>query len=187
MLRRFVVTLAALVVSSLVLVVPAGAAVPDAATAEGAFVADINALRMSKGLAPLTVDARLVATAEAWARQMAANGGISHKPDLASTGPSGWQKLGENVGVGVDEPGLHAAFVRSAPHYANLVDGGYNAIGVGVIVANGRMWVAEEFMQSSTIVPGSAAVQSVSRKAKLLRYWSALSRKARISRFSFNW
>jgi uncharacterized protein YkwD len=187
MVRKLILALTSVVVVISVGITPAGAAVSEAATSESAFVADINALRADRGLPPLQVDTRLVATARAWAAQMARAGAISHTPNLAGTGPAGWQKLGENVGVGVGQPGLHAAFVNSSEHYANLVDSGFNAVGIGVVMSGGRMWVAEEFMQSTQVETGSPAVSVGSRKAKLLRYWAALGRKANLNRFTFDW
>jgi hypothetical protein len=61
-----------------------------------------------------------------------------------------WRKLGENVGMGSSEPGLHAAFVASGSHLENLVDPAFDYVGVGVVAADGAMFVSQVFMQLSS-------------------------------------
>lgn len=126
------------------------AAAADAG-AESQFVSAINGVRASRGLAGLSVDGTLTAKARSWAAQMAAGtcgGGICHS-NLASGAPSDWQRLGENVGMGPSVSSIHGAFVGSSAHYANMVDAGFNRVGVGVAYSGGTMFVAEEFMQSA--------------------------------------
>lgn len=138
-------------------VFPSQAATAAPADDEAAFLADINALRASKGLPGFRLNSQLNTMAVNWANQMAANGSISHNPNLAKLGPAGWAKLGENVGVGGDEPSLHRAFVASPGHYANLVDGQFNQIGIAVVYSGGRMWTVHVFMASSVNAPVAAA------------------------------
>ena len=99
-------------------------------------------------MAPLAVDGTLVSVARSWAGNMAAAGGISHNPSLASQGPSGWQKLGENVGQGGNVDSLLQAFVNSPAHYQNLVDPAFNYVGIGVVYGSGDLiFVTVDFMQ----------------------------------------
>jgi hypothetical protein len=108
-------------------------------------------------VAPLAIDGTLVSVARAWSAKMAAAGTISHNPSLASQAPSGWRKLGENVGQGGDVDGLQNAFVNSPPHYRNLVDPAFNYVGIGVVYgANNTIFVTVDFMQSG----GSPATTS---------------------------
>src|SRR5436305_14309757 len=80
------------------------------------FVARINALRVSQGLVPLTVDAHLTDIALTWSAKMAGDAAISHNPDLAAqVGGNGWRTLGENVGLGSPVDWLENAVVNS-PH-----------------------------------------------------------------------
>ena len=58
----------------------------------------------------------------------------------------GWRKLGENIGRGPSVASIHDALVHSAPHYANMVDGAFHWVGVGVAYGGGQMYVAEVFM-----------------------------------------
>ena len=113
--------LLALTVLTITAVRPAAA---DTAGDEAAFVDRLNALRTSKGLKALTVHSGLTDVARAWAGNMAAAGTISHNGSLSSQGPSEWQRLGENVGMGMEVQGIHDAFVNSPGHYKNMVDGG---------------------------------------------------------------
>jgi uncharacterized protein YkwD len=56
-----------------------------------------------------------------------------------------WTMVAENSGVGPSVSALDAAFMASAPHRANILNAAYTQIGVGVVVADGRVWVAEIF------------------------------------------
>ena len=124
---------------------PARAADPSA---ESQFVARINSLRESKGLAPLEVDSELVGVARRWTDRMVGNGHISHNPNLAGDVDEDWIKLGENVGVGANVDQLMDAFIASPEHYKNLVDPDYGYVGVGVSYDDrGRMYTTHNFMQ----------------------------------------
>jgi Cysteine-rich secretory protein family len=124
---------------------PAGARA-DTVSDEAAFVAKINDLRASKGLAPLQVNANLVAKARAWSAGMAAAGRIWHST-LSDGITENWRKLGENVGMGGSVDGLHAAFVKSLHHYENLVDPSFGHIGIGIVMNGDTIFVTEMFMQ----------------------------------------
>src|SRR6478752_193476 len=121
----------------------AGAADPGA---ENDFAARINALRASVGAAGLTQHPVLTAKAEAWAQHMADTGCLCHS-NLSDGVTVGWRKLGENVGRGPSVASLHDAFVNSPAHQANMLDGAFGWVGVGVAYGGGQMWVAEVFMQ----------------------------------------
>src|ERR1700694_3153971 len=118
----------------------------DTVSDESAFVNDINAARISNGVGTVTVDPRLTALARWWAGQMAAAGGISHNPQLAAMGPSGWTMLGENVGMGPSVPSLNDAFTASPHHFANMVDARFTSVGLGEVVSNGALYVVEDYM-----------------------------------------
>jgi hypothetical protein len=128
-----------------VLSFPAGANA-DTVSDEATFVAKINDLRASKGLAPLQVNANLVAKARAWSAGMAAAGKIWHST-LSDGVTEDWRKLGENVGMGGSVDGLHTAFVNSPHHYDNLVDPAFSHIGIGIVMNGNTIFVSEVFMQ----------------------------------------
>jgi hypothetical protein len=122
------------------------AAQADTVSDEAAFVAKINGLRASKGLPALVVHENLVAKARSWAAGMAAAGKIWHSV-LSDGVTADWKKLGENVGMGGSVDGLHAAFVASPGHYANLVDPNFGHVGIGIVMSGKTIFVAEMFMQ----------------------------------------
>lgn len=115
---------------------------------EATFVAKINALRASKGLAPLAVHSELTGIGRRWAGTMAPQNRIWHNPDFSSWVQSDWGKLGENVGMGGDINSLFNAFVNSPSHYRNLVDPDFTHVGVGVVYGgNGTLFTAHQFMK----------------------------------------
>lgn len=113
---------------------------------EVAFVADINALRASRGLPILELSTELVRKARRWAATMATARRIWHSK-LSVGISSNWRKLGENVGMGGSQPSLHAAFVASPRHLENLVDPAFRHVGIGVVHAGNVRFVSQVFMQ----------------------------------------
>jgi uncharacterized protein YkwD len=125
---------------------------------EAQFVNSINSLRASKGLNQLQVSGDLVGMARRWTDRMVAAGQISHNPNLGTEIGGAWTKMGENVGVGYDVPGLMQAFINSPAHYANLVDPAWTHVGVGVTMASdGRMYTTHNFMALGGGAPPAAS------------------------------
>jgi hypothetical protein len=144
MKKLMLLTLATLAATGLL---PMTAAFADGSSDEASFLARINSLRASKGLAALVVDAGLTDKARGWAQTMADKNMIWHSV-LSDGNTADWQRLGENVGRGGSVVGLDTAFVNSPHHYENLVDPTFGSVGLGVIRnADGVIFVAEEFMQ----------------------------------------
>ncbi|MFL6098911.1 MAG: CAP domain-containing protein [Actinomycetales bacterium] len=127
------------------LVAGVGASPAHAASSSASyFVNAINAQRVAHGRARLAVSGDMSAAAQRWAAAMARSNKLYHNPRLASS-VSNWRVLGENVGVGPSASSLEAAFYASPEHRANMLDREFTEIGVGIVVVNGKMWVAEEF------------------------------------------
>ena len=125
----------------------------------------INADRAAGGLGGLGEQAVLVTKAQNWARHLAdASGGqcsmatLVHS-DVRAGAPAGWRALGENIGCRI-APGdvrsfvgpLQVAFMGSIHHRENIMNGGFNAGGVGLATAPaavGNGWLvvyeAQEF------------------------------------------
>ena len=147
-MRRLVLLVVAVFVLALGVAASPAAAQTDPVAAEAEFVASINSLRASKGLSQLEVHGELVALGRSWAAEMAKVDRISHNPNLANAVKADWQKLGENVGVGMSVPRLHQAFIDSPTHYKNLVDPAWTHIGVGVVLGrDGALFTSHQFMQ----------------------------------------
>ena len=86
----------------------------------------------------------LVDVATRHANRMASSGNLHHNPNLGSE-VSGWERVTENVGRGPDARQVHEAFMASSTHAANIVDAGVTQVGVGVVWADGTLWVTQVF------------------------------------------
>ena len=150
--------LGTLIVALLALsIVHAQPAAADDAGDEAAFLANLNDLRSSKGIGSLAPNSALATVARTWSATMAAANAISHNSSLSSVSPPNWAKLGENVGMGMDVPGLHVAFVNSPTHYRNMVDPAFDSVGIGVVRGgDGTLFVTVDFMTTKT-APAAAA------------------------------
>ena len=125
-------------------------AAPSHATdggAEADFVARINSIRRSHGVAPLAVYGELTGIARDWTDHMAGNGTISHNGNYSGQVSADWSKLGENVGEGESVDSVMNSFASSSAHYRNIVDPAFNYIGVGVSYgADGQLFTTHDFM-----------------------------------------
>jgi uncharacterized protein YkwD len=105
-----------------------------------ALTNDVNAERMKRGLPALVIDETLKRFALAKAVEMASQGYFGH------TNPDGvtfqdrllawhWGTLyaAENIAYDSDELHAHAAFMKSAPHAANLLDPKLRRMGIAVV------------------------------------------------------
>lgn len=110
---------------------------------EAEFLAKINGLRSSRGLAPLTGDGPLNTRARGWSKHMAERDKLSHS-NLSSLLPP-WSAAGENVGRGGSVDSLFNALVNSPNHLSNML-GDFTHIGIGVWRAsNGTLWTTHVF------------------------------------------
>jgi hypothetical protein len=136
---------AAAVLWALVVAGPAAHAGPDNPGAdEATLAARASAERTARRLTGLRVAADLTAVARRHAQDMAASGRLGHSGNLGGE-VGGWRKLAENVGTGASADEVHASFMASATHRANILDPAFSEVGVGVAWRDGRIWVAEVF------------------------------------------
>ena len=153
-------------------VVSAPAASASAPSAEAAFVSKLNGARSARGIHRLAVRSDLVAVARAQASRMASRSSLYHNPYLTRD-VRNWRWVGENVGYGPDASTVHTAFMNSPAHKANIVDRDYTEVGIGVVVRNGRVWVAEVFRKPK--VSSTASRTSVrGTKAGAASSWRTL-------------
>jgi hypothetical protein len=143
-----------------------GSAASAADAHAGSFVSKANAERTSRGLRAYTVASDLSVVARRHAERMAAKHSLYHNPNLGSE-VSGWQVVGENVGMGGDVQSIHQAFMDSPEHRANILARDYTEIGVGTVVdADGVLWVTQVFrlpMKAVAPVPAKPRVVVASR------------------------
>ncbi len=125
---------------------------------EGEFLTLLNQARSAEGLAPLAVHNDLVAGARAHTSLMVARGEIFHSTSAELGGvTTGWQVLGENVGVGPNPSVLHTAFMNSPSHRANVL-GDFNYVGIGAETApDGKLYVTFMFMKKAVATTTTTA------------------------------
>jgi uncharacterized protein YkwD len=114
----------------------------------GAVLAAMNADRAANGLGPLGWHGGLASYAQSWANWMATNGSLTHQ-SLSPLLGLGFSTAGENVLVGpasMSAGAMEAAWMNSAGHRANILNGAFSAAGVGSAIGpDGRIWVAVDF------------------------------------------
>jgi len=112
----------------------------------------LNADRARAGLPGLAWNGTLANSASSWAHQMSNAGTLYHQNLSAliySSAYAGFHALGENILVGpgsMSAPSLEVAWMNSPPHRANILNGGFNVVGIGYYRGpDGRIWAAQEF------------------------------------------
>lgn len=99
-----------------------------------------NVTRVAHHVHALDASRRLNHLAQVHTRAMAQGGRLRHRSTPLC------RYWGENVGVGATAWGLHRAFMHSAGHRRNILDGHFRRIGVGAIrQPDGDLWVTVEF------------------------------------------
>lgn len=152
------------------LLLSAGLVVAGATAAQAYDEGTIDALasqaRTAQGLNPLVRNSALDAVALRWANQMAANGTLSHNPDVAGEIPGGWRAWGENIAQGyATGAAVHAAWMASPGHRANILKPAFTDIGSALIEANGTTWAVEVFAAYPAAAPPAPAPAPVAKPA----------------------
>jgi uncharacterized protein YkwD len=140
-------------------VAPTGAAAP-AATWQDQMLASINAQRAAAGKPALARCGSLDRAAQAHTEDQAATNTMTHTGSDGSTlGPRanragylGWTSLGENVAMGYSTvDAVMIGWMNSSGHRANLLNGGYTHVGVGLAhSASGQAYWTQDFGASGT-------------------------------------
>jgi uncharacterized protein YkwD len=117
--------------------------------AELEFLSLVNIERAKHGVGALAERTDIRTVARTWSATMADRNRLGHNPDY-SRQITGWQRVSENVGVGPSVAGLHRAFMESDGHRRNVLDDRVTEVGVGVVIAGGRIWVTLNFRRPST-------------------------------------
>ena len=119
---------------------------PFLGTEEQQFLDLINQTRAGLGLGPLAAHPNLTQPARAHAQWMASTTRFEHQGLRPLLSPP-WRRVAENIAYGpVNVPALHQALVDSPGHYANITNGAYTHLGVGVYIdASGRLWTSHVF------------------------------------------
>jgi len=108
----------------------------------------MNADRAGRGLAPLTWDDRLAATAQHASDVMADTGLLEHQ-DLTAILALGYARAAENVLAGpydVTATSAHYGWMGSPPHRGIILDAELGRVGIGATSSpDGRIWIAVDF------------------------------------------
>ena len=127
---------------------------------ELAIVAAVNVARVQNGLAPLTLDPKLVEAATIHAHDMAALDIMAHDlPGAALPGLTdrlsyvgyNYRSAGENIAFNYpDVNSVMTGWMNSPEHRANILDASYTEIGVGIAYdASGRPYYCQDFGHSA--------------------------------------
>ncbi len=162
------------VVASIGLAAPAQAATLSVGQYEAEIATLVNQSRASAGLSALTVSTAMSNVARTWSSTMASSGTFAHNPSYAAQIPSGWRSAAENIAYGAQTSGqyppsqIHANFMASSGHRANILNAASTHIGIGVaFVSRGGytyVYVTEDF----GAYPASVAVDAPQRDAQRL-------------------
>lgn len=112
------------------------------------FLSLTNADRASHGLRALGAADRIARYATRHSRRMADLGYLFHSGDRQLRGAlegSEWMVAGENVGAGPTLEDLEDAFMDSAPHRHNVLERSYDNAAIGIVEADGVVWVTVIF------------------------------------------
>ena len=124
------------------------------------LLARINAERAARNsgdqpIPPLSVDPGLAAAAQSWSAHLASIGTVQD-PNMAGCGPApGPQQICELAGnsgssgnglwPGDGSDGMEAAYMSSPGHRQNMLNAGYDEVGIGVTCSGGQAWTVEVF------------------------------------------
>jgi len=124
------------------------------------LLARVNAERAARNstvqpVPPLVVDPGLAAAAQAWSSHLASDGSIQDPPlDACGPNPTPGQicELAANTGnsgngfwPGDGSDGMEGDYMASTGHRQNMLNAGYDAVGIGVTCSGGQAWTVELF------------------------------------------
>ncbi len=142
---------------------PNGCAITaDEISAEQTLLSLLNSHRQAAGVAPLNFNAALANEARAHSCDMALHHLISH---TGSNGSSPFQRIhaaginyrsaGENIGtasgfgllggIKLNDNAMMAEPLTQYDHHWNIINAGYNQVGIGIYFSNGTEWLTEDF------------------------------------------
>lgn len=127
-----------------------------------------NEARAQRGLPLLRWDQALAAGALKHCLRMAREGPIAHRyggePDVsarASQAGAHFSLIEENIAVGPYPAAIHAGWMRSAGHRANLLNPGVDSLGVAVVSRGGTLFAVADFARSVRVLRRSQIEDAV--------------------------
>jgi hypothetical protein len=136
----------------------------------------VNQERQSRGLATLVTDERLQQAARKHSRLMASTREVEHElpgePKVSirlAENALRFDTSGENVALAANAARVHTILMHSPGHRANILDGDYNAIGVGVVRTKEGIYVTEDFARRLPEASVSDAEEQVAASLNRMR------------------
>jgi len=155
---------------------------PAISSAEKRVFEDLNHERVGHGLSALEWNVRAADSARAHARLLAENAKLSHQfsgeatlPERLGSSGARFTVSAENVARTEFIEDVHPALMNSSGHRANILSTSYNAVGIGVVESDGRIYVAQDFIflvpdyTESQFNSAFAEAFNLARKSKGLR------------------
>ena len=147
--------IAALLIAALIFLPRTSLAQQKKTNAEQVLFESANRERAAHGSPPLKWDATLAHAAQQHALRMAKQNSLSHQfpgePDLparAIQAGSRFSALAENVAEGSSAANIHAQWMKSPHHRANLLDTELDSVGIAVTQRNGQLFAVEDFSRA---------------------------------------
>ncbi len=116
------------------------------------FFDSANRERIAQQLPPLKWNNALAEAARWHALLMAKRDDLSHQlpgesplSQRAAHAGARFSEIAENIAVGSQAPSIHAGWMHSPGHRANILDVHFTALGVGVIEDHGQLYAVEDF------------------------------------------
>ena len=139
------------------------------AEGEAQILADLNQSRAEAGVPPLKFDPRLTEAARSHTLLLAKRHVLSHQfageqpltERLRATGLI-FTAAAENVGMNTELDDVNSMFMRSPGHRANMLNGAYDAVGIGVVHVGPSYWITEDFAK---LTPSLSAQQAEDQAA----------------------
>ena len=140
----------------------------DPSTVESKILDLLNQERVSENLPALKWNGHAAMVARRHSQLLAQHGEMSHQFEKEETVP---QRIGstglrftdsaENVAVADAPEEVHMALMLSPGHRANIMNPRYNAVGIGVFEAKGRLWVTQDFAWITAVYNDSEFSQAL--------------------------
>lgn len=149
--------------------VPARAAGQDSAVSVARQIFNLsNEDRAADGLPPLKWNEALARSATAHAEKMTQEPTLSHdypgEPNLlerAAQAGAHFQVIAENIASGWSAGQINNAWMHSQPHRKNILDPKLNALGVGVVEVQGKLYAVEDFAETAQALNAAQVEQKV--------------------------
>jgi uncharacterized protein YkwD len=126
-----------------------------ASAPEQALFDAANQERKTRQLAPLRWSPALASAARQHAQMMAQKNALAHQfPGQSDLGTRvrlagvRFRAVAENVALGPSAESIHAQWMKSPPHRANLLDPDLDSIGIGVARRQSQLFAVQDFSQA---------------------------------------